>query len=109
MAKGKLKFTHFSRAWYGHQCLLKVDYDDVVTIFDSAPSGGVFSEFQIKWYGGYPALEIYSEVWSQLDDYAIVIDLLKTVKKECITPDELCKMLVDIGLEDTTETEHQPM
>ena len=99
---GTLGFIHLKEAWYGESCLEYADYQDCVTICNFAPGGGVFSGFQIKWYGGSPALEMFSDCWSRRSYYTSVLNAMD-IMDEDITPELFCAKLLELGLEDRTE------
>ena len=102
----KRQFTQLSKAWYGTVLLKSENEIDVVTIGYYHPDGGTTGEFQIYWetIGGMltPRLCAFDDSWSALYECRDLLELMAGIDDENISPDEFCKMLSDLGIEDAT-------
>ena len=106
----KRQFTQLSTAWYGPELLKSKNEIDVVTIGYYHPSGGTTGEFQVLWeYIGRmltPKLCAFDDSWSALYEYRDLLELMAGIDGKDVSPDEFCKILSDLGIEDATKLQY---
>jgi len=104
----KRQFTQLSRAWYADANLPENGKVEIITIGFYCPGGGTSGEFEVSWsyLGGrlVPKLRAYDDSWSALYEFSDLLDCMAGVDGRNITPDEFCKLLVNLGIEDATRT-----
>lgn len=102
----KRGFTQLSKAWYADANLRGSDTIDEITMGFYHPEGGTTGEFSIKWkeLAGKvpPRLEAFDDGWSALNKFRDVLDKMAEVDDDNITPNEMNKVLIDLGIEDMT-------
>ena len=104
------RFIQLSKAWYADANLARTDIIDQVTIGYYHPEGGTTGEFQVTWkeLGGkvVPSLHAFDDGWSALFQFGDMLESMADIDDKNVSPDEFCKLLVAIGIEDDTPTEH---
>lgn len=102
----KRGFCHLSSAWYGETIMHQSDYIDQITIGFYRAEGGTAGEFTITWrklVGRVtPKLEAWQDSWSVLNQFRDVLDKLDALCGKRPSPEEICKVLVECGVEDMT-------
>lgn len=105
----KRGFTHLSKAWYGPAYLSRSNYVDEVNIGFYHPEGGTTGEFVVTWkeLAGKvtPRLKAYDDGWSALFHFGDMLESMASIDGEDVSPDEFCKLLVALGIEDMTPIE----
>lgn len=105
----KRGFTQLSRAWYGPANLVNSKYVDKMNIGFYCEDGGTTGEFTIVWerLAGkiIPRLMAYDDGWNALFNFGDMLESMADIDGENVSPDEFCKLLVAIGIEDMTKTE----
>ncbi|MCK5602949.1 hypothetical protein KAR91_13790 [Candidatus Pacearchaeota archaeon] len=108
--KGDVKgFTHLSKSWYGEANLRNSKYTDEIMIGFYSPEGGTSGEFGVRWQqlGGKstPQLQVFNDGWHAFAEMPELISRLKELDDMHVTPDDLSKILIDIGFKDLTQLE----
>jgi len=105
----KRGFTQLSKAWYGSTKLDHSTNIDEITIGLYRPEGGTFGEFHIEWESmsgkNTPRLIAYDDSWDALLHSSDILKLMAGVDGEDISPDEFCKILEYLGIENRTPFE----
>lgn len=103
----KRGFTHLSASWYGKSCLARADYVDHVMIGFYHPEGGTAGEFSIRWMilSGKvtPRLEAFDDAWHALYEFRDVLAKLAEHDGEDMSPEAICSLLIECGVEDMTQ------
>lgn len=111
-SKNKIKrqFVHLSRAWYGDVNLkLESDVVDRINVGFYHQDGGTTGEFTFAWekLAGriVPRLHAFDDGWRALHGFSDLIEAMAKVDGQNISPDEFCKLLVSLGIQDVTPEE----
>lgn len=100
-------FTQLSRAWYGKYNLPEGQRVEVITIGFYDPEGGTIGEFQINWrhLGGelVPRLEVFNDSWNALSRFPELLEWMREMDDENVTPEQVCDFLRSIGVRDATK------
>lgn len=99
-----------SKAWYGALNLELSDIIDEINIGFYHPEGETTGEFSIRWeqLNGniVPKLVAFDDGWNALNNFRDLLDEMAKVDDENITPDEMNKILVSLGIEDMTQVDY---
>jgi len=105
----KRQFIQISRAWYASVSLPQDEKIEVVMIGFYDSNGGTTGEFQVSWeYLGdklVPCLSAFDDAWNALLHFNDLLKALADIDGENISPDEFCRLLVNLGIEDATPTQ----
>jgi len=105
----KRGFTQLSKAWYGPANLERSTNVDEMSIGFYHPEGGTTGEFQIVWeeLAGKitPRLMAYDDGWNALFNFGDMLESMADIDGEDISPDEFCKLLESLGIENMTPVE----
>lgn len=93
------KFWHCSKSPHGAIVINAHNADDciVIGIYDEDDEGGAEYEFNVLWRNGVPELLVYADCWPVLSQFKDLIDRM-ALADESITPDDFCKMLLELGI-----------
>ena len=104
----KRQFVQTSKAWYAKANLPEGDTVDVVTIAWNYDDGGTAGEFEVSWAEKngslVPKLSVFSDGWKALYQFKDLLEYMASIDGKGIKPDEFCRKLVELGIEDTTPT-----
>lgn len=107
----KLQFTQHSRAWYARQ-EHENGFVDEVMVGMYHPDGGTTGEFAFRWMRlsntrVAPCLVAYHDSWDALNRCGDLLAAMARIDVEDhdISPNEFCRMLISLGIEDATQTE----
>lgn len=103
-------FYHVSKAYYS-DILKNRDYDDEITIGYYHPDGGTTGEFNLRWenLGGEECCRLiaWDDSWHALSEMPELISFLADMDGECVSPDEICESLKEMGFTDLTPTKEE--
>lgn len=102
----KRQFIQLSRAWYADANLRGGEVIDEITMGFYHKDGGTTGEFAIRWIelsgSKTPMLCSFDDSWDALWQFRDVLEVMATMDGTNPTPEEICKMLVSVGVEDNT-------
>lgn len=106
----KRGFTQLSKAWYGPATLEHSPNIDEISAGFYCAEGGTTREFHIAWGPNpngkiVPYLVAYGDGWDALFHFSDMLKLMADVDGEDISPDEFCKLLEYLGIENRTPFE----
>jgi len=101
-------FHHLSAAWYASSALLERDVKAYMMIGMYHCDGWTMGEFAIKWLdigAGLAAarLEVFSDAWAALAEFADLLEALKNNDNQKIQPLRMCELLRGLGIKDLTK------
>jgi hypothetical protein len=101
-------FCHGKRAYWRSERTRPRGELDVVYFGFYSPKGGTSGEMVMQWkeVGGKPTpqLKAFCDSWHALNEMKDLLAALAEVDDEDISPERFCKMLLDLGFKDRTET-----
>lgn len=107
----KRQFTQLSRAWYADANLPQGNKVEIITIGFYDPEGGTTGEFEVSWQkvGGRltPKLTSFDDSWNALFNFSDMLEAMADIDSEDISPEDFCKLLLELGIEDATKEELQ--
>ena len=106
-------FHHLSKAWYA-EANLKGRSDGIVDevtigLYYKDDDGGTDGEFAVRWHNlrhGVicPCLQVFDDSWEILrKEFDDVLVAMMALDNESVTPDDFCRILQELGLEDLTK------
>ena len=107
-------FHHLNRAWYAEHARGNTVIDEVIFGLKRRSGGSVHGEMIASWalVGGKatPQLIAYADSWVLFTHppVAAALKSLSEITDQEITPDQFCKVLLDAGFVDLTETTRPP-
>lgn len=105
----KRKFIQLSRTWYADANLKRSDFIDKITVGFYHMDGSTTGEFEISWMmiagKSVPKIEAFDDGWSALFNFGDMLESMADVDNKNISPEEFCKLLTSLDIEDTTPTE----
>jgi hypothetical protein len=105
----KRGFSQLSRAWYGPESLVNSEYVDKANIGFYSNEGGTTGEFSVVWEklaGNItPKLIAYDDGWNALFKFGDMLEFMAEIDGQDVSPDDFCKRLAALGIEDMTKTE----
>lgn len=106
----KRGFYHLAESWYAKSLLgAQSKIIDQVMVGFYATDGGTTGEFVIGWEmlngKAVPSLKAYDDSWSVLYHFKDLLEKMEELDDENICPEDFCKILVSLGIEDITKRE----
>lgn len=105
----KRGFTQLSKAWYGPASMERSTNIDEVTIGFYCPDDGTTGEFRVVWekLAGRitPCLMAFDDGWNALFNFGDMLESMADIDGENISPDDFCKLLVALDIENLTLVE----
>ncbi len=105
----KRGFIHMSAAWWGASQGRYQREKDKVRIGFYRPDGSTTGEFYIGWEllcgSLIPRLYVFDDAWSALFNFGDMLKSMADADDQNVSPEEFCKMLVALGIEDLTPRE----
>lgn len=99
-------YSQVSRAWYGKQFMPERGFTEkfYVGLYD-ADGGGTGGEFNITFDVIGARLQVYDDAWGALHEFKDLLEVMKNLSGEKITPDRLKIYLDDLDIKDLTKIE----
>lgn len=104
-------FAGFERAFMrtGGSLFEKEDVVDEVMVGFYEPEGGTAGEFAVRWRSiglpePTPSLEVFDDAWAALARMPELVHALAQYDGQNITPEALCRLLLELGFKDFTTT-----
>lgn len=101
----KRQFIQLSRAWYA-DAIRNTGIVDRITMGFYHKEGGTTGEFEIQWIklcgSEKPKLSAFNDSWNAMWQFRDVLKAMAAMDGTDPTPDEICKMLISVGVEDNT-------
>lgn len=105
----KRGFVSLSRSWFGECCPTEKGVIDAITIEVDELDGDIWGEFEINWMligkgESVARISIFDGCWDAFFHCTDLIEKMKEIDGQNISPDDFCKMLVELGFEDLTKS-----
>lgn len=103
-------FYHFANAWYSKDWKKNKRFiDDIyIGMYEESGAGGSAGEFSIVWedLGGSTAsyIRLFNDGWHLLSEFKDLFERLSKLSNK-VTPEKICKILIELGFKDFTPTE----
>lgn len=103
-------FYLLSESWYAEANRLPGRIDSLmIGFYRETGDGGSAGEFEIEWTEltgkPVPRLQVYDDGWYALSHFRDLLDVMAELDNQNISPQNLCKILITLGMKDLTPRE----
>lgn len=99
-------FYHASESWWWREGFIDDSCDDFIMVGVYDREGGLDFEFKIEFHNVGFKISIWDDALKTFDMFKDLFDSLKT-RNHSLTPDEMCNLLIELGIKDYTNKEHK--